>query len=90
MVGHLWPTTGIELKPLGDSFMSEARALANMIGNGVATVVMARWEGELDRTRLAAVLDGWLSRDEAGIPLDETAEDLGALAPNPCPRPRPA
>jgi aerobic C4-dicarboxylate transport protein len=35
-----------------DRFMSEARALTNMIGNGVATLVIARWEGELDRVRM--------------------------------------
>jgi aerobic C4-dicarboxylate transport protein len=38
--------------------MSEARALVNMIGNGVAAVVMAKWEGELDYARMKAVLDG--------------------------------
>jgi aerobic C4-dicarboxylate transport protein len=37
-----------------DRFMSEARAITNLIGNGVATVVVAAWEGELDRDRLAA------------------------------------
>ena len=31
-----------------DRFMSEARALTNLIGNGVATVVVAKWEGALD------------------------------------------
>jgi aerobic C4-dicarboxylate transport protein len=36
-----------------DRFMSECRALTNIIGNGVATLVMARWEGELDRETLA-------------------------------------
>ena len=36
--------------------MSECRALTNVIGNGVATLVMARWEGTLDRTRLAEEL----------------------------------
>ena len=41
-----------------DRFMSEAPALVNMIGNGVATVVMARWEGELDQARLDAALSG--------------------------------
>ena len=35
-----------------DKFMSEARALTNLIGNGVATVVISRWEGELDRDKL--------------------------------------
>jgi len=34
-----------------DRFMSEARAITNLIGNGVATVVIARWENELDPRR---------------------------------------
>jgi aerobic C4-dicarboxylate transport protein len=40
-----------------DRVMSEGRALTNAIGNCVATMVIARWNGELDRERLAAVLD---------------------------------
>ncbi|SFM74732.1 aerobic C4-dicarboxylate transport protein [Pseudonocardia ammonioxydans] len=40
-----------------DRVMSEGRALTNAIGNVVATLVIARWNGELDRERLAAVLD---------------------------------
>ncbi|MBS0528413.1 MAG: dicarboxylate/amino acid:cation symporter [Proteobacteria bacterium] len=39
-----------------DKFMSECRALTNLIGNGVATVVISRWEGELDRDQLHAAL----------------------------------
>ncbi|MEA2991154.1 MAG: aerobic C4-dicarboxylate transport protein [Alphaproteobacteria bacterium] len=35
-----------------DKFMSECRALTNLIGNGVATVVISRWEGELDSAKL--------------------------------------
>jgi aerobic C4-dicarboxylate transport protein len=35
-----------------DKFMSECRALTNLVGNGVATIVISRWEGELDKTRL--------------------------------------
>jgi aerobic C4-dicarboxylate transport protein len=35
-----------------DKFMSECRALTNLVGNGVATIVVSRWEGELDRARL--------------------------------------
>jgi aerobic C4-dicarboxylate transport protein len=31
-----------------DKFMSECRALTNLVGNGVATIVISRWEGELD------------------------------------------
>ena len=40
-----------------DKFMSECRALTNIIGNGVACVVVAWWEGELDRDKLNANLD---------------------------------
>jgi aerobic C4-dicarboxylate transport protein len=51
------PVASIALILGVDRFMSEARALTNLIGNGVATVVVAKWEGALDmermRTRLA-------------------------------------
>ena len=40
-----------------DRFMSACRALTNFIGNGVGTLVIARWEGDLDRDRLKAELD---------------------------------
>ena len=39
-----------------DKFMSECRALTNLIGNGVATVVISRWESELDSTKLHEVM----------------------------------
>jgi aerobic C4-dicarboxylate transport protein len=39
-----------------DKFMSEVRALTNIIGNGVATVFVSWWEGELDREKLNANL----------------------------------
>ncbi len=39
-----------------DRFMSEARALTNMIGNGVGAIVVAAWEGDLDRNRLRSEL----------------------------------
>ena len=39
-----------------DKFMSECRALTNLVGNGVATVVVSAWENELDRNRLKAAL----------------------------------
>lgn len=39
-----------------DRFMSECRALTNLVGNAVATIVVARWEGELDKEQLADVL----------------------------------
>jgi aerobic C4-dicarboxylate transport protein len=52
------PVAGLALILGIDRFMSEARALTNFIGNGVATVVVARWEGELDRARMREVLRG--------------------------------
>jgi aerobic C4-dicarboxylate transport protein len=41
-----------------DKFMSECRALTNLVGNSVATVVVAWWENELDRAKLDAALAG--------------------------------
>jgi len=51
------PVAGLALILGIDRFMSEARALTNLVGNAVATIVVARWEGELDRERLAHVLE---------------------------------
>ena len=51
------PVAGLALILGIDRFMSEARALTNIIGNGVATIVVAHWEKELDRSRLQAALD---------------------------------
>lgn len=56
-VGHI-PVAGLALLLGIDRFMSEARAITNLIGNGVATVVVSRWEGELDVDRARRVLDG--------------------------------
>jgi aerobic C4-dicarboxylate transport protein len=50
------PVAGLALILGIDRFMSEARALTNIIGNGVATIVIARWEGALDQPRLDAEL----------------------------------
>jgi len=50
-VGHV-PVAGLALILGIDRFMSEARALTNLIGNGVACVVISRWEGELDAKAL--------------------------------------
>jgi aerobic C4-dicarboxylate transport protein len=51
------PVAGLTLLLGIDRFMSEARALTNIVGNAVATIVVARWEGALDRDRAADVLD---------------------------------
>lgn len=46
------PVVGLTLILGIDRFMSEARALTNMLGNGIATLVVARWEQRLDQARL--------------------------------------
>lgn len=54
------PVAAIALILGVDRFMSEARALTNLIGNGVATIVVSNWEGALDRQQLAAELESAL------------------------------
>jgi aerobic C4-dicarboxylate transport protein len=59
------PLSGMVLILGIDRFMSECRALTNLIGNGVATVVVSAWEKELDRSKLRAVLkDGTIDVKE--------------------------
>ena len=55
-VGHL-PVAGLALILGIDRFMSEARALTNLVGNGVATIVVAKWVKELDSKQLDDVLN---------------------------------
>ena len=50
-VGNV-PVAGLTLILGIDRFMSEARAITNVIGNGVATIVVAKWVGDLDETKL--------------------------------------
>jgi aerobic C4-dicarboxylate transport protein len=50
------PVAGLALILGIDRFMSEARALTNLIGNGVATIIAAKWENELDQQQLDAQL----------------------------------
>ncbi len=52
------PVAGLTLLLGVDRFMSEMRALTNLVGNGVATIVVAKWEGELDGARMDRVLNG--------------------------------
>ena len=67
------PVAGMALILGVDRFMSECRALTNLVGNATASVVVARWEGELDKERL----DQALSSGE----MPALAEDTPALAP---------
>jgi len=57
------PVAGMALILGIDRFMSECRALTNLVGNAVATIVVARWEGELDKSQLAAALAGRTEHD---------------------------
>jgi aerobic C4-dicarboxylate transport protein len=52
------PLSGMVLILGIDRFMSECRALTNLVGNGVATVVVSAWEKELDRSKLRTALNG--------------------------------
>lgn len=65
------PVAGMALILGVDRFMSEVRALTNFVGNAVATLVVARWEGELDQDRLSAVLGGEVPLDDEGMPAHE-------------------
>ncbi|WP_081055006.1 C4-dicarboxylate transporter DctA [Burkholderia diffusa] len=51
------PVSGLVLLLGVDRFLNEARAVTNLIGNGVATIVVARWEGAMDVNRARAVLN---------------------------------
>jgi aerobic C4-dicarboxylate transport protein len=59
------PPAGIVLILGIDRFMSECRSLTNFIGNAVATIVVARWDGALDREQLARALGGASLADRA-------------------------
>jgi aerobic C4-dicarboxylate transport protein len=63
------PVAGLALIIGIDRFMSEARALTNLIGNGVATIVIAKWDGALDERRMTRILNG-----EAADP-DEVSDE---------------
>ena len=52
------PVGGLALILGIDRFMSEARSITNFIGNGIATIVVSRWEGELDMKKLKQELSG--------------------------------
>ena len=52
------PVAGLALILGIDRFMSEARALTNFVGNGVASIVVSKWENELDTVKLNAELKG--------------------------------
>jgi aerobic C4-dicarboxylate transport protein len=72
------PIEGLALLFGVDRFMSEARAITNLIGNGAATIVVSKWEGEFDRRKYLAAI----SREPEATPFGtdlpvEVAGDLG-------------
>ena len=77
-VGSL-PVAGVALILGIDRFMSEARALTNLVGNGVATLVVAKWCGELDESRLKQHLEHE-TPVEADAPEEIAAEDVREAA----------
>ena len=70
------PAIGLVLVLSVDWFMGIARALGNLIGNCVATVAIAAWEGDIDRERARAVLDGTHSPEDE--PLAEPGSPVAA------------
>ena len=86
------PVASIALILGVDRFMSEARALTNLIGNGVATVVVSKWENALDEARMHRHLnqetDDEADDPEAVLVADEI--DKEPVIPGPGPRRQPA
>ncbi|MET3444584.1 aerobic C4-dicarboxylate transport protein [Variovorax paradoxus] len=81
-VGHV-PVAGLALILGIDRFMSEARALTNLIGNGVATVVVAKWTNDLDTARMTRILNNETSA-EADAPeavLDQVETHMPVAQP---------
>jgi aerobic C4-dicarboxylate transport protein len=66
------PVAGLALILGVDRFLAEIRTVTNFIGNGVAAVVISRWEGELDAAKLAAELSG---RKPAAIDIPRSREE---------------
>jgi aerobic C4-dicarboxylate transport protein len=83
-VGHV-PVAGLALIFGIDKFMSEARALTNLVGNGVATIVVGKWCGAVDEGRLQARLAGG-SPSEASLvsssPSEPAAPPVDAASPD--------
>jgi len=73
------PVASLALLVGVDRFMSEARSITNLIGNGVATLVVAKWEGSLDVDRARRLLSGEV---EAGpAPVGADSEESASASP---------
>ena len=78
-VGNL-PVAGLALILGIDRFLSEARALTNLVGNGVATIVVANWTGELDKNILKNRLDNpsWVAAQDPEVILDKQQDKMAS------------
>jgi DAACS family dicarboxylate/amino acid:cation (Na+ or H+) symporter/aerobic C4-dicarboxylate transport protein len=72
------PVAGLVLLLGVDRFLNEARAVTNLIGNGVATIAVARWEGAIDMQRAKAMLDRQIDAD-----LESESSETQHIAPQP-------
>jgi DAACS family dicarboxylate/amino acid:cation (Na+ or H+) symporter/aerobic C4-dicarboxylate transport protein len=72
------PVAGLVLLLGVDRFLNEARAVTNLIGNGVATIAVARWEGAIDMQRAKAMMDRQIDAD-----LESETSDTQHIAPQP-------
>ncbi|MFP5021777.1 cation:dicarboxylate symporter family transporter [Pseudonocardia phyllosphaerae] len=76
-----FPVAAVALLLGADRLMDSMRVFTNLLGNCMATFVVAHWEGRLDRERMAAVLDRRIVPDAATLPEASTGEQrLGTAA----------
>jgi aerobic C4-dicarboxylate transport protein len=77
------PVAGLALILGIDRFMSEARALTNLVGNGVATIVVAKWTGELNTKRLHAGLNNetWMEADAPEMLINQKVAHMDGAQP---------
>ncbi|HVT90375.1 MAG TPA: dicarboxylate/amino acid:cation symporter [Tepidisphaeraceae bacterium] len=73
---HQLPVEGLALLLGVDRFMSEARTITNLIGNGVATIVVSKMEGEFNQAQFEAAMAGHIRR--RGIPMEAKADLLAS------------
>jgi aerobic C4-dicarboxylate transport protein len=72
------PVAGLVLLLGVDRFMSEVRALTNLVGNAVATLVVSKWEGQLDLERARATLANPAAAQRPELPPEAPASDARA------------
>ena len=79
------PVAGLALILGIDRFMSEARALTNLIGNGVATLVVAKWTNDLDVDKMHAGLnnENWTDAQAPEVLLNEKTEHMAVTQKEP-------